>query len=245
MGGVSFARNVGLDNARGEWITFSDSDDELLPDAFEVAHSYMHDGVDMVRTGYVKVDEHGNVVETHQCEEPLIIDNREEMMGQCDKYIYHGFLWDTFVKRSTVGDIRFDTNISWCEDHIFTFTVMSEVHKLALVPTCTYRYFIYSFRNDNLSVCYHDPSEILRAAKVSKEVEYKLIGSSKELKQIVDGNYEGKIKHVAVETFQLDGIMKTISFVFKESTHPLGCFIYLFKQYLKSFKLFKLLMKRK
>ena len=30
-GGVSSARNVGLDNASGKWITFCDSDDYVLP----------------------------------------------------------------------------------------------------------------------------------------------------------------------------------------------------------------------
>ncbi len=243
MGGVSFARNVGLDNARGEWITFSDSDDELLPDAFEVAHSYMHDGVDMVRTGYIKVDELGNVVETHQCEEPLIIDNREEMMGQCDKYFYHGFLWDTFVKRSTVGDIRFVTGISYCEDHIFTFTVMSEVHKLALVPTCTYRYYIYTSRATNLSNCYHDPQKILRAGKLETEAKRRLLEYNKELKQRVDGLYNGYVNKATIDSFHQKGFLWTVRFIFKESPQPLRCFKYSYKEYLKSYKFFRLLIK--
>ena len=38
-GGVSSARNLGLDNAKGEWVTFIDSDDYFLPKGLTVLYS--------------------------------------------------------------------------------------------------------------------------------------------------------------------------------------------------------------
>lgn len=35
-GGVSSARNLGLDNALGKWITFIDSDDKIFDDIFSL-----------------------------------------------------------------------------------------------------------------------------------------------------------------------------------------------------------------
>ena len=47
-GGLSDARNAGLDQATGEYIYFLDSDDSILPDLLDKAVSEMDKGMDMV-----------------------------------------------------------------------------------------------------------------------------------------------------------------------------------------------------
>ena len=47
-GGVSSARNIGLDNASGEWIYFVDSDDQILPGGLQTMVDWISDNVDIV-----------------------------------------------------------------------------------------------------------------------------------------------------------------------------------------------------
>ena len=58
-GGVAAARNLGLDNAAGEWITFVDSDDLLPRDALETLFSGAEDTVDMIVCAHETFDEMG------------------------------------------------------------------------------------------------------------------------------------------------------------------------------------------
>ena len=53
-GGVSSARNLGFDNAIGEWITFVDSDDYILNDGLEKLVSSINNDVDIVVGDYFK-----------------------------------------------------------------------------------------------------------------------------------------------------------------------------------------------
>lgn len=55
-GGVSSARNNGMDNACGEWIYFVDSDDELLPGGLQTLVAGICDDVDIVGGGYERLD---------------------------------------------------------------------------------------------------------------------------------------------------------------------------------------------
>ncbi len=58
-GGLSAARNTGLEHATGEWVTGVDSDDYIAPDLYEKAVACASDAVDMVFFGVKEVDDEG------------------------------------------------------------------------------------------------------------------------------------------------------------------------------------------
>ena len=66
-GGLSAARNAGLDVARGEWIGFVDSDDYIAPEMYETLYKAVQStGADLALCDYVKVDETGALcTQTH------------------------------------------------------------------------------------------------------------------------------------------------------------------------------------
>ena len=66
-GGLSAARNAGLDIARGEWIGFVDSDDYIAPEMYEKLYrAVQQTGADLALCDYAKVDEAGvPCVQTH------------------------------------------------------------------------------------------------------------------------------------------------------------------------------------
>jgi glycosyltransferase involved in cell wall biosynthesis len=116
-GGLSEARNKGLDIAQGTWILFVDSDDyiqvDLVKKCYEAIQIYK---ADLVFFDYEKVEEscdreipskENNLIERYSGKEMLkeFIKNEKGSVISCNK-MYHRKIWDTL--RFPVGRIHED-----------------------------------------------------------------------------------------------------------------------------------------
>lgn len=64
-GGLSAARNAGLDAARGGWIAFVDSDDAIEPEMYEALHdSAVKENADVAVCNFQLLDETGKNLQT-------------------------------------------------------------------------------------------------------------------------------------------------------------------------------------
>lgn len=107
-GGCPTARNVGLEMARGEYITLVDSDDEVPPDYIEIVMDNMSQGWDWVSYDWICDDGRGKVVQT---KEPLLINLAT---------------WGYSFRRDFIGDTRFNERMNCADDTEFLRRVLRD-----------------------------------------------------------------------------------------------------------------------
>lgn len=173
-GGVSSARNLGLDNARGEWISFVDSDDWIEPILIESCIGVISEthNIDIIRYGYYEEEPLNKRVIRCGTNDNEVILSLITFYEKCGNYCYWGFVWNTAFKKDLIGELRFDENINYCEDHIFTYEYMLRCRTMRFLPLPLYHYQTFSL---GLS-CNKDARMIMLAAEKEFIIVSQIIG---------------------------------------------------------------------
>lgn len=139
-GGVSSARNVGLAVASGEYISFVDSDDWIDKDMFADMLRKMQEA-ELCICGYRKIFPNGSACslpcknETEYARNELI----RSMFSLKEKHFFWE-VWGKLFKHSCVDDLRFNTEITHCEDMLFMWEIIKKIKKSIYISGSYYNY---------------------------------------------------------------------------------------------------------
>lgn len=174
-GGVSKARNIGLDKACGKWVLFVDADDYLCPSHLQ---NYINNlDADLIYQGYrLFSDSDGSTIEIKQ--QPALYAN--DVSGCMDilhrLFAYGNFFgptWNKLFRRSIISKyhLHFDEAICFREDELFTFEYCQYISSIRVLSTTTYN---YRETPGSLMRRYNDPEMLYEVVNKSYEASLQL-----------------------------------------------------------------------
>lgn len=150
-GGVSSARNLGLDNAIGEWISFVDADDWVDDVYFATLLKDATDTSDIIISNFIEISDAHTTNNEFKCNNLSKVEIINKLLtsygGTC--------LWGRIFRHSVLknNDLRCPDGISFCEDFLLSAKAMVLSNNIIVINEPLY----YYYQNRN-SIC-HTQSE--------------------------------------------------------------------------------------
>lgn len=158
-GGLSSARNAGLEIARGEYIGFVDSDDYIEPFMYDkLLEALLDQDCPLAICGTAYVFENGKRIEKTRAGD-IIVMNFEEALTEMNQYRKFDMgAWSKLYKAELFDDIRFPVG-KLSEDFFVMYKIFDKAKKIVFISDPAYNYLQ---RNNSIS----------RNKKINRDFEY-------------------------------------------------------------------------
>ena len=179
-GGVSVARQTGLDNTNGDYVIHCDPDDWVEPNMLEdMLQCATANNADMVICDFINEEKEEITYCSQGLKNPI---TAKEAQALIIKDKLHGSCCNKLIKKSCIANIGFTpASVTLCEDELFNIRVLCNDMKVVYLPKAFYHYNI----GNNDSICHsYNIKTILSKKTVIAECE-KLI-DKKEFNNMYD-----------------------------------------------------------
>lgn len=158
-GGLSSARNAGIDIAQGEYIGFVDSDDTIEPYMYEKLYNAIyHDKTKLAVCAVNYIYENGEILRKKSVGKDMTFDFYHAMIEMNSHRIFDMGAWSKLYHRDLFKDLRFPIG-KLSEDYYIMFRIFDRAQTISYVDTACYNYL----QREN---------SITRSVKINHDHEY-------------------------------------------------------------------------
>lgn len=139
-GGVSSARQCGMDNVRGEYMIHADPDDWVEPEMLEEMYGRMEkDNLDILIADYISYVQ--NNMRKYMCQKPEKCTG-EDVLEEIIKGRLLGVLWNKMIRYSVCNkyNVHFVNSINYAEDVLFLSQLLTTNVVVGYVNRAYYYY---------------------------------------------------------------------------------------------------------